>query len=73
MAKKVIRNRSQITSTINPQTHNDLKNISDQTDIPISKLLDKSVELLKKDFINKGLYDMTKEKLFIDINLPDEN
>ncbi len=55
MAKKVIRNRSQITSTIDPKLHEDLRNISEQTGIPISKLLDKGVELLKKDFVNKGL------------------
>lgn len=56
MAKKVLRNRSQITSTIDPEMHETLRSISEQTDIPISKLLDKSVELLKSDFVNKGLY-----------------
>lgn len=56
MAKKVLRNRSQITSTIDPNMHKALKEISRQTDIPISKLLDKGVQLLKEEMKQKGLY-----------------
>ncbi|MGD7047091.1 ribbon-helix-helix domain-containing protein [Rossellomorea marisflavi] len=56
MAKKVIRNRSQITSTISKEHHKLLRDISDQTDIPISKLLDKSVDLLAIDMADKGLF-----------------
>lgn len=56
MAKKILRNRSQITSTIDPNMHDLLRDISEQTGVPISKLLDRAIDLLKNDFINKGLY-----------------
>jgi Ribbon-helix-helix domain len=56
MGKKVIRNRSQITSTINPKLHEELRKVSETTDIPISKLLDRAIELLIKDFKEKGMY-----------------
>ena len=46
MAKKILRHRSQITSTIDPQLHEELRKLSEETDIPISKLLDKAIRLL---------------------------
>lgn len=56
MAKKILRHRSQITSTIKPELHEELRKISETTDIPISKLLDKAIELLIEDFKKKGIY-----------------
>ncbi|MEK4907331.1 ribbon-helix-helix domain-containing protein [Niallia sp. FSL M8-0099] len=46
MAKKVLKNRSQITSTLRNELYDQLKELSNDTDIPISKLLDQAVELL---------------------------
>jgi len=46
MAKKVLKNRSQITSTLKNELYDQLKELSNETDIPISKLLDQAVELL---------------------------
>jgi Ribbon-helix-helix domain len=57
MAKKVLRNRTQITSTIDPNLHEALRKLSEETDIPISKLLDKGIQLLLEDFKKKGLYN----------------
>ena len=50
MAKKVLKNRSQITSTLKNELYQDLKNLSEETDIPISKLLDKAVTLLLNEY-----------------------
>ncbi|STO12876.1 Ribbon-helix-helix domain [[Flavobacterium] thermophilum] len=57
MAKKILRHRSQITSTIDPKLHEELRKLSETTDIPISKLLDRAIELLIEDFKKKGLYE----------------
>lgn len=57
MAKKVLRNRKQFNSTVNPDLLDAIRQISDQTDIPISKLVDKAIELLIEDMKNKGLYN----------------
>ncbi len=46
MAKKILKNRSQITSTLENSNYERLKEMSAETDIPISKLLDKAVTLL---------------------------
>jgi predicted transcriptional regulator len=46
MAKKVLKNRTQITSTLKNELNDKLKQLSDETDVPISKLLDQAVELL---------------------------
>ena len=57
MPKRPTRNRTPFTSTIDPEKHVELKDISSQTDIPISKLLDRAIQLLKEDCINKGIYN----------------
>jgi len=49
MAKKVLRNRSPINSTINPELHEKLRQLSKDTDINISKLLDRAIEMLLKE------------------------
>jgi hypothetical protein len=70
MAKKVLKNRTQITSTLKIELNKQLKELSDETDIPISKLLDQAVELLLQ---HKGMpRDSNKrdDKMYIDINLP---
>lgn len=46
MAKKVLKNRTQITSTLRNELYEQIKQLSDNTDIPISKLLDQAVEML---------------------------
>jgi hypothetical protein len=71
MAKKVLKNRMQITSTLKIELNNQLKELSEETDIPISKLLDQAVELLLK---SKGMprdkNERNNDKMYIDINLP---
>ncbi|MDK2600737.1 ribbon-helix-helix domain-containing protein [Bacillus stercoris] len=47
MAKKILKTRKQFTSTLRNDLLDDLKDLSDETKIPISKLLDEAVELLK--------------------------
>lgn len=56
MAKRPLRNRTPFTSTIDPEKHELIKDMSEQTDIPISKLLDRAIDLLKDDFVSKGMY-----------------
>lgn len=60
MTKRPLRNRTAFTSTIDPEKHQMIKSMSEQTDIPISKLLDRAIELLKDDFVNKGMYTESK-------------
>ena len=42
-----LKTRSPISSTIKKELHEWLKNYSEKTGVPISKLLDKSIELFK--------------------------
>ena len=56
MAKKVLRNRSQFTTTVDPKLIEEIRILSDETGIPISKLIDKAIELLIVDFKQKGFY-----------------
>lgn len=53
MAKKILKTRTQFTSTLEKTRYKDLKELSEATDIPISKLLDKAVDglLERKDGI----------------------
>jgi uncharacterized protein involved in type VI secretion and phage assembly len=80
MAKKVLKNRTQITSTLRNELNNELKILSEETDIPISKLLDQAVELLienkrgvqrdtQRHLAPQGL-ERDTNKYHIDINLP---
>ncbi|OAO82577.1 ribbon-helix-helix domain-containing protein [Anoxybacillus flavithermus] len=56
MASKELKTRTQFGSTLKNELYNELKKISDKTSIPISKLLDKAIELLIEDFKKKGMY-----------------
>ena len=57
MSKKILKNRSQITATINPELHEKLRELSKETDVPISKLLDRCITMLLDD-----LNDDNKDK-----------
>ena len=46
------RKRLQFSSTMNNDYYEELKNISEETGVPISKLLDRAVQLLISD-VNK--------------------
>jgi predicted DNA-binding ribbon-helix-helix protein len=46
MAKKVLKTRSQFTSTLKNELYDKLKELSDESKVPISKLLDEAVEAL---------------------------
>lgn len=46
MSKYGLKNRTRISNAIETELYNKLKQYSDKTDIPISKLLDRAVKLL---------------------------
>ena len=48
MANKDLKNRTQIGSAIDKRLYEELKGYSKATSIPISRLLDKSIELFWK-------------------------
>ena len=48
MANKDLKTRTPISNAVNTKLLNRLKNYSKETGIPISKLLDKAIELLLK-------------------------
>lgn len=48
MANKDLKNRTPIGSAVDKELYNQLKEYSLKTGIPISKLLDKAIELLLK-------------------------
>jgi hypothetical protein len=50
MAKKVLKNRTQFTSTLKNELYAALKEMSDETSIPISKLLDSAVQNLLEGY-----------------------
>ena len=58
-----IKNRKRFSSTMRNDLEANLKQLSDESGIPISKLLDKSIELLLKEY---------GDKEFIKINLPND-
>lgn len=43
MSKDTLKNRIRISTTLTPETNNLLKNFSEKTQIPISKIIEKSV------------------------------
>jgi hypothetical protein len=51
MAKKVLKTRTQFTSTLKNSLHKDLRELSTESSVPISRLLDVAVRKLleKKD------------------------
>lgn len=46
MAKKILKTRTQFTSTLENSRYKGLKDLSEQTDVPMSKLLDRAVDAL---------------------------
>jgi hypothetical protein len=46
MAKRPLKNRIQFTSTLTKENFAALKELSDTTKVPLSKLMDEAVELL---------------------------
>ena len=48
MANKDLKTRTPISNAVNTELLNEFKNYSKETDIPISKLLDKAIELFLK-------------------------
>lgn len=49
MVRKDLKNRTPVGSAIDNELYNWLKEFSKNTGIPISKLLDKAIELLKEE------------------------
>ena len=49
MAKKVLVNRTQFTSTLENKLYEDLKELSKESKVPISKLLDQAVRSLLEE------------------------
>ena len=49
MANKDLKNRTPISNAVNTELLNKLKEYSKETGVPISKLLDKAIELLLKE------------------------
>ena len=52
MANKDLKTRTPISNAVNTELLNQLKDYSKETGIPISKLLDKAIELLLKSTNN---------------------
>lgn len=50
MGNQQLKNRTTIGSAVNKELYNKLKKLSLDTSIPISKLLDKAIELVLKDY-----------------------
>ncbi|WP_081801925.1 ribbon-helix-helix domain-containing protein [Priestia flexa] len=44
-----LKNRSKISSTLKNELKEELLNLSDETSVPITRLLDQAVELLLKE------------------------
>lgn len=52
MSKYGLKNRTRISNAIDTELYEKLKAYSDETDIPVSKLLDRAIKLLLES-INK--------------------
>ena len=53
MKKNVLKNRKKLGSPVRKEYAEKLKQLSEETMIPQSKLLDRALELLFKEFENK--------------------
>lgn len=53
VAKKVLKNRTQFTSTLKNELYLELKALSDRTSVPISRLLDMGVEKVLEEYKNE--------------------
>lgn len=49
-----LKNRTPISNAIKTELYEDLKDLSKETMIPISKLLDRGIELVLDEYKNKG-------------------
>lgn len=50
MNNRGLKNRTAISNAVNTELLNKLKKLSFETSIPMSKLLDKAIELVLKDY-----------------------
>lgn len=50
MAKKILKSRTQFTSTLKNELMADLRALSDKTSIPMSRLLDMAVEGVLEEY-----------------------
>lgn len=50
MAIKVLKNRKQFTSTLRNDLHDLIREYSDKTGVPLTKILDKAIE----EYLKKG-------------------
>jgi predicted transcriptional regulator len=71
-----LKNRSQFSSTLDNDLKKRLKDLSDETKVPISKLLDESVELLLRHRATRdsNVRNITKQEdvFYVDINMDDK-
>lgn len=72
-----LKNRSQFSSTLDNELKNTLKELSDTTKVPISKLLDEAVGLLVKHRgirRDTNIRNTTKQEdvYYVDINMDDK-
>lgn len=51
MAKKILKTRTQISTTIRDELWEWVKDKSDKTDIPISKLMDRAIEAYQEKVV----------------------
>jgi predicted DNA-binding protein len=49
LAEKILRNRTQFSSTLRNDLYESLQQLSKKTDVPLSKLLDRAVEAFLKN------------------------
>lgn len=56
MSDRKIKKREPIGSTLKADLFDELRKLSEETGFPISRLLDRAVELLIQDFKEKGMY-----------------
>ena len=54
MANKDLKNRTQISNAVDTRLLLELKQLSKETGMPISKLLDKAITLLLNSYKNRG-------------------
>lgn len=54
MAKPILKNRSQMSSSVDKELWQKFKSLSEQTKIPVSKLLDEAMEDLLHKYSEKN-------------------
>jgi hypothetical protein len=69
VAKYDLKSRTRFSNSLKNKLYDELKNISDSTEIPISKLFDKSVEFLIESYRREDL--LKNEDIdYLDIPIP---